>query len=223
MNIGQLASPVPVRSRATTLLVVVLLLVTSCTEATGQRIEDYATARQVFWKQLYANGGETLYCQQALGSGYNKGVNIEHVFPMSWVAYSLRCGKRKQCRENSPEFNRIEADLHNLYPSRSDVNKARNNYRFVILAGESRPFHGCDFEFDERKRLAEPGPHARGKIARAMLYMREEYDLYLKPELSNLMKEWNRKYPPAAEEQWRNNIIESIQGNRNPWIDRHTH
>jgi deoxyribonuclease-1 len=204
------------------LLAGVLLLVISCSEATGQRIEDYATARQVFWKELYAMGGETLYCRQALESGYNKGVNIEHVFPMSWVAYSLRCGKRKQCRQTSPEFNRIEADLHNLYPSRSDVNKARNNYRFVIMAGEPRPFQGCDFEFDERKRQAEPAPHARGKVARAMLYMRDEYDLYLKPDLDRLMQAWDRKYPPSDQEYRRNDRIEALQGNRNPWIDTHS-
>jgi deoxyribonuclease-1 len=200
-----------------------LLTEAELSEETGQRIEDYTTARKVFWKSLYADGGETLYCQLALGTGYNKGVNIEHVFPMSWVAYSLRCGKRNQCRQDSAQFNRIEADLHNLYPARSDVNKARSNYRYAIISGESRPFAGCDFEFDQRSRMAEPSPQARGKAARAMLYMRDEYDLYLKPKLDSLMQDWDRKYPPDEQEHMRNNRIEALQGNRNPWIDRHRH
>lgn len=199
----------------------VLFFASGCSEATGQRIEDYEAARKVFWRSLYADGGSTLYCQRELGASYNKGVNIEHVFPMSWVAYSLHCGKRKQCRQRSTEFNRIEADLHNLYPARSDVNHARNNYRFAIISGEERPFYGCDFEYDQNKRLAEPAPAARGKVARAMLYMSEEYDLYLKPKLDKLLRDWDRKYPPKKDEQRRNDHIEQLQGNRNPWIDRH--
>ena len=185
----------------------------------GQRIPDYETARKVFWKELYNAGGNTLYCGKALTSSYNKGVNIEHVFPASWVAYSLRCGKRKQCRINSPQFNFIEADLHNLYPSRSDVNKARSNYRFAIIRGEQRVFGSCDFEFDEHRRVAEPAPEARGRIARAMLYMADEYDLYLKKELNRLLHEWDRTYPPDQVERSRNERIGQLQGNRNPYID----
>ena len=187
----------------------------------GQRIVDYETARKVFWRKLYNDGGETLYCQQQFGSGYNKGIKIEHVFPASWIAYSLRCGKRNQCRMNSPQFNIIEADLHNLYPSRTDVNKARNNYTFTVIRGEQRSFGRCDFEFDERARMAEPSPAARGRVARAMLYMSDEYDLYLKHKQKSLLLAWDRKYPPEQAEYRRNDRIEQLQGNSNPYIDRH--
>ena len=187
----------------------------------GQRIVDYETARKVFWRELYNEGGETLYCQQQFGTGYNKGINIEHVFPASWIAYSLRCGKRNQCRMNSPKFNLIEADLHNLYPSRTDVNKARNNYTFTVIRGEQRSFGSCDFEFDERARMAEPSPAARGRVARAMLYMSDEYDLYLKHKQKSLLLAWDRKYPPEQAEFRRNDRIQQLQGNSNPYIDRH--
>lgn len=187
----------------------------------GQRIEDYETARKVFWRKLYNDGGRTLYCEQQFGSGYNKGINIEHVFPASWIAYSLRCGKRHQCRSNSQEFNLIEADLHNLYPSRTDVNKARSNYPFTVIRGEQRSFGSCDFEFDERARTAEPSPEARGRIARAMLYMSDEYDLYLKKKQKSLYLAWDGKYPPDQAEHRRNERVEQLQGNRNPYIDKH--
>ncbi|MEA1890962.1 MAG: endonuclease [Pseudomonadota bacterium] len=218
------------------ILLAVSLIITaiaSCSESTnssnaantihiaGQRIVDYETARKVFWKKLYNEGGETLYCGRRLTSSYNKGVNIEHVFPASWMAYSLRCGKRKQCRVKSAEFNFIEADLHNLYPSRSDVNKARSNYRFAMIRGEQRSFDQCDFEFDERQRIAEPSPAARGRIARAMLYMSDQYDLYLKKKLKSLLVDWDRKHPPEQAEYLRNDRIEQIQGNRNSFIDAH--
>ena len=213
--------------------IIIVSAIGSCSESTnaeniantahvqGQRIADYEAARKVFWKELYNEGGKTLYCRQNFGSGYNRGINIEHVFPASWMAYSLRCGKRKQCRVNSARFNLIEADLHNLYPSRSDVNKARSNYRFAVIPGEQRTFGQCDFEFNERQRIAEPSPAARGRIARAMLYMSDQYDLYLKKKLKTLLIDWNRKYPPEATEIRRNNRIEQLQGNRNPFIDAH--
>jgi deoxyribonuclease-1 len=202
--------------------------IASCSESTtgephrwGQRIVDYETARKVFWKELYSDGGTTLYCRKIFGPGYNRGINIEHVFPASWIAYSLQCGKRYQCRATSPAFNRIEADLHNLYPSRSDINKARSNYPFTLIAGEPRVFGSCDFEIDERQRIAEPAPAARGRIARAMLYMADEHNLYLKKKLRLRLVEWDRKYPPNEKEIQRNARIEQIQGNRNPFIDAH--
>ena len=202
--------------------------IASCSESTtgephhwGQRIVDYETARKVFWKELYSDGGTTLYCRKMFGPGYNRGINIEHVFPASWIAYSLQCGKRYQCRATSPAFNRIEADLHNLYPSRSDINKARSNYPFTLIAGEPRVFGRCDFEIDERQRIAEPAPAARGRIARAMLYMADEHNLYLKKNLRLRLVEWDRKYPPNEKEIQRNYRIEQIQGNRNPFIDAH--
>jgi len=211
----------------------ILPTIASCSESTnsnnaantthipGQPIVDYETARKIFWKELYSSGGKTLYCGKKLESGYNRGVNIEHVFPASWMAYSLRCGKRKQCRVKSAEFNFIEADLHNLYPSRSDVNKARSNYRFAMIRGEQRFFGQCDFEFDERQRIAEPSPAARGRIARAMLYMSDQHDFYLKKKLKSLLIDWDRSYPPEQAEYLRNDRIEQIQGNRNLFIDAH--
>ena len=189
--------------------------------AEAQTIPDYETARKVFWRELYRDGGKTLYCQQKLVSGYNRGVNIEHVFPASWIAYDLRCGKRKQCRQRSAEFNRMEADLHNLYPSRTDVNKARANYRFGVIPGEQRVLGKCDFEFDEKHRIAEPTPSARGRIARAMLYMKAQHDLYLKRKLETLLIDWDKKHPPLPAEHKRNDRIEKLQGNRNPYIDAH--
>ncbi len=182
-------------------------------------IADYESARPVFWDKLYAGGGTTLYCNQPFGSRRGRGINIEHVFPMSWVAYSLKCGKRWQCRKRSERFNRIEADLHNLYPADSSINEARSNFRFGNIAGEQRVFGSCDFEIDRRRRIAEPGPNARGKIARSMFYMHDQYGLYLKRELSRLLLKWHFQHPPDRKEKRRNEAIEMLQGTRNRYID----
>lgn len=189
-------------------------------ESSGQTgIKDYEEARLVFWHKLYDQGGRTLYCDEAFGAGYKQGINIEHVFPMSWVTNALHCGRRKECEASSPRFNQIEADLHNLFPARTDVNQARGSMRFGTVPGERRWAGGCDFEVDERRRVAEPRPGARGEIARAMFYMRDTYGLVVYRRLGELLKRWNREDPVSATERQRNDAIEKIQGNRNKYID----
>jgi deoxyribonuclease-1 len=195
-----------------------LLAVAFSLLAEQRRIPDYDAARSLFWRSLYNQGGETLYCGEKFGDD-RRGLNIEHVFPMSWVTRELRCGKRNQCRRRSERFNRIEADLHNLFPSRREINDARSSYRFAEIPGEVRRFGSCDFEIDERQRTIEPRPASRGEIARAMFYMRDTYDLPIFRRQTELLLRWHRNDPPSDEERRRNDLIEKIQGTRNIYID----
>jgi deoxyribonuclease-1 len=178
----------------------------------------YLDTIPVFWRNLYPDGGETLYCGQRF-ERFDRSVNIEHVFPMGWVTRELRCGDRDRCRRTSERFNRIESDMHNLYPARKDVNRARGAYRFGEIRGERRYLEGCDIEIDDRARVVEPRPEVRGDIARAMLYMEARHDLPLFRKTRALMETWHREDPPSAEERRRNDLIERVQGNRNPYID----
>jgi len=188
-----------------------------------QRVKDYNEARRIFWKTLYPKNVKSLYCGEAFNSNQRKGFNIEHVFPMSWVTNGLQCGTRKQCRKTSAIFNKIEADFHNLYPSRSDVNEKRSSFRFGLIKAEKRYFgNACDFEFDSRARVVEPAPNVRGDIARAMFYMANEYQqhgLVIFNKQAKLLSDWHQSDPPSDAEKSRNNVIEQIQGNRNPFID----
>ncbi len=173
----------------------------------------------LFWSQLYGDGGNTLYCGRPFGPRKGRQINIEHIFPMGWVASALNCGSRSQCRTTSPSFNRIEADMHNLYPALARINKARGSRAFGMVPGERRRFGSCDFEIDPQKRRVEPRPAVRGNIARAMLYMQARYGLRLFPRQAALLRQWHRDDPPDHEELRRNRVIEQIQGQRNPFID----
>jgi len=186
-------------------------------------IKDYETARPLLWYSVYPNGGETLYCGERFSSDHRKGYNVEHVFPMSWVTNGLSCGKRKQCRARSKAFNQIEADLHNLFPSRADVNQDRSSFRFSEVRGEKRRYgKQCDFEVDKRGRIAEPAPERRGEVARAMFYMADRYKshgLVLFKKQALLLEKWHKADPPSGDERRRNSVIEKLQGNRNLFID----
>ena len=184
-------------------------------------IADYQEARNVFWRQLYTKGGTTLYCGEAFNAGDRGGaVNIEHVFPMSWVTWKLKCGDREQCRKDSPLFNKIEADLHNLFPARKDINKIRRSRAFALINGEQRNFGQCDFEIDSKKNTVEPRDEVRGDIARAMFYMAEKYDLEIRRLQYQTLQQWSKQDPVSSEEQRRNRVISALQGNTNPFIDK---
>jgi len=182
-------------------------------------LHDYYAMLSQFWGRLYARGGVTLYCARTFGMHKGSSINAEHVFPMSWVARALHCGKRNQCRRNNPRFRSIETDMHNIWPARREVNEARRNYRYAIIRGEHYRFGRCDFEVNEAQRIVEPRPAVRGEIARSMFYMHAAYGLYLQPRLAKLLSRWNRQDPPNREERRRNDVIETLQGRRNRFID----
>jgi deoxyribonuclease-1 len=183
---------------------------------------DYKTIRPVFWNRLYANGGQSLYCGKRFSPSSHRGLNVEHVFPMSWATNALQCGTRKQCRNRSKIFNQIEADLHNLYPSRTDVNQDRSSYRFAIITGEARVYgQDCDFEVDQRGRVVEPAPTVRGDIARSMFYMAYQYrdqGLKIFSKQAKLLGTWHNADPPDDMERQRNVQIRRLQGNQNLFI-----
>jgi deoxyribonuclease-1 len=191
-------------------------------KASNKAIEDYKTARSVFWQSLYPQGGVTLYCQQRFSTPHGRGINVEHVFPMSWVTKAMNCGTRKQCRQKSAVFSQIEADLHNLYPARTDVNSDRSSFRFGEVAGESRHYgQSCDFEVNHSGRVVEPTPDVRGDIARSMFYMAYQYKeqgLRIFKAQGRLLADWHQSDPPSDEEKARNEKIASLQGNDNPFI-----
>jgi len=152
------------------------------------------------------------------GRGARK-LDIGHVYPMSWVARKLRGGRRKEGRNSSTRFDRMGADLHNRDPARADIKQERASMAVGIVRSARRRFGRVDLEVDRRKRRAEPRPAARGKIARAMFYMADRYDLNIFPRQRRLLRQWNRAHPPGAEEKHRNNVIQRLQGRRNPYID----
>lgn len=179
----------------------------------------YLDTVPVFWQTLYPEGGEGLYCGQRFAR-YDRSYNIEHVFPMAWVARSLGCGSRAQCRERSERFNQIESDMHNLYPARVRVNQARGAMAYAELPGEKWIREDCDFEIDYRRHLVEPRLAVRGDIARSMLYMAASYpELHLFPRQRALIESWHQADPVSDEERRRNRSIARLQGRGNSWIE----
>jgi len=150
------------------------------------------------------------------------GWNREHVWSKSRGDFGTRQG--------------AGTDLHAIRPAEVTVNTARANKAFDE-GGEPYTDRdgptGCRSDRDSW----EPRPEVRGDIARMLFYMAVRYedaelDLELTEDtpgqsdkapvhgvLSTLLR-WHAQDPPDQSERERNDRIEAIQGNRNPFIDR---
>lgn len=158
-------------------------------------------------------------------------LEFEHIVPTFTLGNNLRCWKkpicqkknkkqfkgRQCCKRISTKFIKMEADMHNLFPSIGEVNGDRSNYRFGEIPNENRSYGQCDFEvFD---KTAEPKESIRGDIARSYFYMSQKYKIPISESYENLLIRWNILDPPDVWERDRNSLIEKVQGNRNPFID----
>ncbi|WP_137888986.1 endonuclease [Pseudomonas sp. 2FE] len=184
----------------------------------NQLSDPKVAVEQLFWKQLYADGGSSLYCGSPFGAERGQ-VTASLVYSSKQIKSALRCLTDNQCTVSTPQYPYMLADLHNLYPEMSRVELARRNALFGEL-DDSVPSKfsdiGCDLKASFQ--LVEPRDEAKGNVARAIFYMHSEYDLPIVGQLQ-MYQRWNRMDPPDAQEQARNAQIETLQGTRNRFID----
>jgi uncharacterized protein YjdB/endonuclease I len=147
------------------------------------------------------------------------GMNKEHVWPDSH-------GGGKDGTAGSPY---VEADIHMPRPTDSNDNSSRGNSYYVEGAVSSST--GWDpVAYSTSKSLSWP-EYYRGDAARIIFYcMVADSDLALSDgtssstpdntmgKISDLLK-WNLNYSTNTIENQRNEAAQSIQGNRNPFID----
>lgn len=192
-----------------------LLVITPVANADDSRYNDVRD--NVFWPKLYSNAYVTFYCGTNQDAGEK--VTVEHVYPASWIADANGCPNRKECPQEP--YREASSDLHNLWPALGRYNKSRGNQPFGDIPGEEPRFEGdtCDYERTSgRGAIVEPRDDIKGDIARSILYMMYSYNL---PDhaILPLLVDWHIQDPPNDLERRRNDRIEELQGNRNPFID----
>lgn len=205
------------RSIATALFV----LATAASTAMADGQTHYAgseVAEQAFWAELYTSGGETLFCAKPF-SGVEEGLVASAVYSVRQIRRSLRCATTNQCAIKTPKYLYMVGDLHNLYPSLSWVEDERQNAQLTDIDDTQatvKSVGDCVFKTDFK--AFEPRDHAKGNVARAILYMHHEYKLPL-PGPLDMYQRWHRLDPVDAMERIRNDRIASLQGSRNMFID----
>ena len=126
--------------------------------------------------------------------------------------------KGRQCCERvDASFRHMESELYNLWPEVGLVNQARSNYRFAQLAQQGS-YYGCRITIDKTSRQVEPSDEVKGLIARAYLFMSQQYTIPLSSSQNKLFLAWNKRFPPTAwEREWAGQVA-FIEGYENPFI-----
>ena len=208
------------------------VLVVVCTPAAAQQtaFDTYEHVRDnVFWQDLYACGGATVYCGLAFTAGQKRidgrKLTIEHAYPADWIASHHDCKNRNTCKASA--YGRAAADLHNLWPAIGNINSSRQDKPLAEIPGEAhRRFadYCPDFErtkgSGETEAIVEPRDSVKGDMARSILHMTDSYGLPLPPEMPrDMLRKWHEEDPPDDTERWRNLVIQSLQDTRNSYID----
>lgn len=190
----------------------------------------YTAARKVLLGKLHlvqsgANYGiEEVYCGRTytgatdFPSGDQPGpnitpddkyLNVEHTWPQS--RFSRKFGADIQ-----------KCDLHHLFPTDSKLNSIRGNFWFGEVDHPKQALKCGASKFgtwNGRGQFFEPPAAHKGNVARALFYFSIRYMMPIERSEEELLKKWNKQDPVDAEERARNDQIQKIQGNRNPFVD----
>lgn len=157
-------------------------------------------------------------------------IEAEHIMPAWEFGHNLSCWEnaergegRHTCEETSKLFNRMESDLHNLYPSIGEVNKERSNYKYTEYLSDIsniESFGSCQMYISPHNHRAIIPIRSRGIAARAYLYMSYQYKILLDRNQLELYLKWDKAYPPNRNECLRNQLIAEVQGNENPFLTK---
>ncbi len=156
----------------------------------------------------------------------------EHIVPAQRFAHTLPCWNtplcrdkkgqafkgRRCCRLQSPLFQTMESDLHNLVPVLPTLNRARSYYSFTEKLPGPSLLPSCAFRIDKKHHLVAVEPTLLGPIARAYLYMHHTYGLSLSSTEIKTFYQWHSAHPPTAWEHERAQAITQQQGRVNALV-----
>jgi deoxyribonuclease-1 len=132
-------------------------------------------------------------------------LNCEHTWPQS--KFSGQFSKSLQ-----------KSDLHHLYPTDSHANSVRSNFEFGNVDGRTVD-SDCTASHTEGPGRFEPPSEHKGNVARAVFYFATRYNMKINRQQEETLRQWHLLDPVDAEEMERNEIVYSVQKNRNPFVD----
>jgi hypothetical protein len=156
----------------------------------------------------------------------SEGFSREHSYCHNWMPSNPA---------DNPELPEYD-DFHHLFPTnQNNANALRSNYPLGKVVTASSTYLGCKFGLDANgHNVFEPRDDHKGDVARAIMYMSVCYNgvsglnwKFRNPiggsisygQDQEILKTWHFQDPPSNWEISRNDIIDSMQNNRNPFID----
>lgn len=190
----------------------------------NHRSLGYKTAKKHLFGALHLEQNakgyyiKDLYCEKNFTAGVGPGslpnqdqINCEHTWPQSRFTTGFPNEMQK-------------SDLHHLFPTDSKANSVRGNYEFAEVV-KNVNLNNCDASASGASVVSggntyfEPPTTHKGNVARALFYFSVRYKMTINPSQEEFLRKWNQLDPVDSEEIARNDAIEKLQGNRNPFID----
>lgn len=127
--------------------------------------------------------------------------NTEHTWPQSLFS------------SNEP----MVSDLHHLFPTDDNSNGERGNNPFGVVNNPSWNIGGSKSD----NSTFEPRDVQKGRTARAMMYFVLRYQNYSNffTGQESILRSWHHTFPPTQQDIKRNDDIQAVQHNRNPFVD----
>jgi endonuclease I len=136
-------------------------------------------------------------------NNYNYKLNVEHTWPQS---------------KGSKEFPAV-SDMHHLFVTSKESNSKRANLPFCDTVYDYWQMDGSIQGFDEYSQdCFEPQDNHKGNVARAMFYFSIRYEFQIDENQEEILRLWNASDPVDELELKRNEIVQKLQGNSNPFI-----
>jgi endonuclease I len=163
-----------------------------------------------------------IYCHKRFGASAGVGpnvipdgtkINCEHTWPQSKFTKSYPNEMQK-------------SDLHHLYPADSKANSIRGNDDFADVSNDSGKLTNISCNISKFGSSVtsstdgfEPPLTHKGNVARALFYFSVRYKISIPKNEEDVLRRWDELDPVDQEEYDRNEAIEQVQDNRNPFID----
>lgn len=192
---------------------------------TGHVDRGYSQARQELFSDVEDTDNDDMIPDLFTGElrgpingkdqGFDQRLNTEHTWPQSKGATGI-----------------AQSDLHHLRPSDIKTNERRGSHPYgeVLKAEWTTDYGPAQAKLGTDAlgtTVFEPADQFKGDIARGLLYFYTRYAASrparfttenFAHELPTLLK-WNIQDPVDATELLRNDAVQAVQGNRNPFID----
>lgn len=190
---------------------------------------DYArTIMEGFYNRDTTNGLQVATCAYS---------GLEYVFTPPFD-FSVMSREHTICDSWMPttgdNTTKQYSDIHNLFPVEfSNANQVRSNYPLGIVVNVTSSYLAGKFGTNSSgQTVYEPRDEQKGDAARAMFYMNTSYHTLAggnwgfnnllsnaTNQDQNLLKMWHYMDPPGGFDMSRNDYLDSLQGNRNPFVD----
>ncbi len=153
---------------------------------------------------IYTGRLITGYTSRTVAQNAPNNFNTEHTWPQSLFGSS----------------DPMVSDLNHLFPTDANANNVRGNDPFGMVATPTWTEGGSK----SNGTVFETRNQQKGQTARAMLYFGVRYKnasitLGFLTGQEAILRQWSKQYPPTAIDKRRNNDVQAVQGNRNPFID----